>query len=172
MNFDRQTLRELFASDLLDFFIRLGLIALAIVACERVFAPFLPIMLWALILAVSFYPLHLGFAARAGLSDGRAATLLVLGIVLIIGVPTVLLGVSFAEHTFTLVREFDAAELAIDPPAESVRDWPVIGEYAFDAWSLAASDMPAFLEEVQPHLRNFMRAALASASTPMPMRGT
>lgn len=165
MNFDRQTLRELFASDLLDFFIRLGLIALAVVACEQVFAPFIPIMVWALILAVSFYPLHLLIVSRTGFSQGRSATLLVFAVLLLLGVPAVLLGVSFAEHVFSVVRDFDAARVQVDPPAASVREWPLIGKHAFDLWSLAASDLPALVEELQPHLRNFSRAALSAAAS-------
>jgi predicted PurR-regulated permease PerM len=165
MNVDRQTLRELFSSDILDFCIRLGLIVLAVVACVRVFAPFVPIMVWALILAVSFYPLHLLIVSRTGLSHGRSATLLVLIVLLLLGVPSVLLGISFAEHVFSLVRDFDAANVRIDPPAASVREWPLIGEPAFDVWSRAASDLPAFIEELQPHLRKFSRAALAAAAS-------
>ncbi|MEL7044419.1 MAG: hypothetical protein AAGL66_05280, partial [Pseudomonadota bacterium] len=86
MAMDREALRELLAGDVLDFFIRLGLIVLAVVACERIFAPFIPIMSWGLILAVSFYPLHLTLMARLGTSPGRAATLLVLAILLLLGV--------------------------------------------------------------------------------------
>ena len=164
MTIDRETLRQFFATDLLDFCIRLALILVAVVACERIFAPFIPIMLWALILAISFYPLHAALRARSGLSAGGAASVLVIVVLLLIGVPTVLLGVSFAEHIFSLVGDFDARNVQIRPPGDDIRDWPVIGERLHGAWSLAASDLPAFLEELQPHLRNFTRSALAAAA--------
>ncbi len=45
-------------------------------------------MLWALILAVTLYPLHQRFAVRLGGKQGRASTLLVLlGILLIVAPP-------------------------------------------------------------------------------------
>ncbi|MEO1079381.1 MAG: AI-2E family transporter [Pseudomonadota bacterium] len=164
MAMDREALRELLAGDVLDFFIRLGLIVLAVVACERIFAPFIPIMSWGLILAVSFYPLHLTLMARLGTSPGRAATLLVLAILLLIGVPTVLLGTSFATHIFEVVGNFNAEEVHIRPPTDAVRDWPLIGERVYDTWMLASTDLPALFEELQPHLGNFSRTALSSAA--------
>ena len=164
MAIDRSTLRELLASDVLDFFIRLGLIVLAVVACERIFAPFIPIMSWGLILSVSFYPLMLLLRAKTNASPGRSATLLVLAVLLLIGVPTVMLGTSFATHIFDVVGSFNADDVQIRPPAESVRDWPLIGAKAFDIWSLASTDLPALLEELQPHLGNLSKAALSSAA--------
>jgi predicted PurR-regulated permease PerM len=164
MAIDQQALRELLAKDVLDFFIRLGLIVLAVVACERIFAPFLPVMGWALILAVSFYPLMLMLRDRSGMSPGRSATVLVLGVLLLIGVPTVLLGTSFATHIFDVVGDFNAEQVEVQAPAESVRDWPVIGDKVYEIWMLASTDLPALIEKLQPQLGNLSKKALSSAA--------
>jgi predicted PurR-regulated permease PerM len=47
-----------FASGMLDVLIRAGLIAVMVVLCYRVFSPFLTLMIWSVILAVTLYPLH------------------------------------------------------------------------------------------------------------------
>lgn len=164
MSVDRNSLRQLMSRDILDFFIRLGLIVLAVVACEQIFAPFIPIMTWALILAVSFYPLHEMSKRRFGLSDGRSATLLVLLVLLLIGVPTVMLGSSFANHIFELVGQFRDQRIEIAAPGDAVREWPLIGEQAYEAWMLAHTDLPALLEQLQPQLKQFTRAAVAAAA--------
>ncbi|MEE4110112.1 MAG: AI-2E family transporter [Halieaceae bacterium] len=164
MSVDRNALRLFMSRDILDFVIRVGLIVVAVVACERIFAPFLPLMTWALILAVSFYPLHEISKQRLGLSDGRAATLLVLLVLLLIGVPTVMLGSSFATHIFDVVGQFRDHSIEIAAPKEAVRDWPLIGEKAYEAWMLAHTDLPALLEQLQPQLTQFTRAAMASAA--------
>ncbi|HQR60740.1 MAG TPA: hypothetical protein PLH03_05200, partial [Methylophilaceae bacterium] len=44
--------------NLLDVLIRAGMVAVLVVLCFQIFAPFLNMMLWALILAVALYPLH------------------------------------------------------------------------------------------------------------------
>ena len=51
--------------------IRAGLILALVMLCYQVFSPFLVLMVWALILAVTLYPLH----QAAGRQDRRAAGL-------------------------------------------------------------------------------------------------
>ncbi len=53
-------------SGLLDVLIRAGLILALVMLCYQVFAPFLTLMIWALILAVALYPLHQYLAAKMG----------------------------------------------------------------------------------------------------------
>ena len=78
-------------SGLLDVLIRAGLILGLAVLCFQIFSPFLTLMMWAVILAVTLYPAHQWIAAKMGGKQGRAATLLVaLGIVVIV-VPTAIL---------------------------------------------------------------------------------
>lgn len=169
MNIDRDALKDFLSRDLLDFFVRLGLLALAIVACERIFAPFLPLMVWALIFAVCFYPTQLLISNRFGWSPGRSATLLVLALILLIGVPTVMLGLSFANHVYDVVTELRAGELTLDMPSESVREWPVVGERVYEYWVAAATDLPATLKELEPVIakttRQLMGAVASTAGT-------
>ena len=51
--FDRTT-----SQGLLDVLIRAGLIAVLVIICYRVFHPFMDLMIWAIILAVTLYPLQ------------------------------------------------------------------------------------------------------------------
>ena len=76
---------------LLDVFIRAGLVFAMAVLCYQIFSPFLALMAWALILAVTLYPAHQKLARRMGGKQGLAATLLVLGGIVLIGVPTAVL---------------------------------------------------------------------------------
>ncbi len=50
----------------LDMFIKFGLILALASFCFTVFRPFLNVMLWSMILAVTLYPLHQHIAARLG----------------------------------------------------------------------------------------------------------
>jgi predicted PurR-regulated permease PerM len=73
------------AARLLDVLIRAGLLLAVAFFSYRVFAPFLTLTLWAVILAVTLYPLHQTVAARLKGRQGMAATLLVLlGIALLV----------------------------------------------------------------------------------------
>jgi predicted PurR-regulated permease PerM len=153
------------SKEMMDTLIRIGVLAVLVVWISRIIDPFVGLLLWALILAVTLYPLHQMLARRLGGRQGRAATLLVLAGLLLIGLPMVLLGSSFASHIHDLHTAFREGQIAIDPPAASVAEWPIIGEEVFAAWSQAANDMPAFLEELQPQLGNFSKFLLAQAAS-------
>ena len=148
----------------LDAMIRIGLIGLLAWMSFRVFSPFLALMLWALILAIAIYPLHQRLAARLGGRSGRAATLLVLGLVLLIGVPFVMLSASFASHIQEVNTAFQNGTLTISRPNSSVAEWPVVGEKVYAAWSEAADDLPEFIEENKVVLENFVKRGFAMAA--------
>ena len=63
------------SSRLIDVFIRASLILALAILCYDIFSPFVTLMAWALILAVSLYPAHQMFARRLGGRDGLAAIL-------------------------------------------------------------------------------------------------
>ena len=55
---------------LLDVLIRSGLIAILAISAYDIFQPFLNLMLWSMILAITLYPLHVWLKPEFG-SDGR-----------------------------------------------------------------------------------------------------
>src|SRR5262245_66672666 len=73
---------------LLDVLIRAGLILALALLCYQVFSPFLVLMVWAMILAITLYPLHVGLARRMGGRQGLSATVITLLGVTLIVVPT------------------------------------------------------------------------------------
>lgn len=152
MQVDNDSLRKFLSKDLLDVMIRVGLIAFLVVMCVKIFSPFMGLVLWALVLAVTLYPLHQRIAKRMGDRQGRAATLLVLAGLLLIGVPSVMLASSFAGDVKDIHSTFENNTISIKQPSPSVAEWPLVGEKIYNAWSLAAKDLPALLEKMQPQL--------------------
>ena len=148
---------------LMTTLVRIALILFVAVVCLWAFFPFLPIMLWALVLAVALYPLQLRLKTRLG-SSGRAATVLALLGLLLIGVPTAMLGSSFAGYIFDLRNAFVQDDVIIPQPSPGVEDWPLIGSDVHEAWTAAAADLPRFLETLQPQLANFASWILGVAA--------
>ena len=156
--------RPIAAKELTDVIIRVGLIGFVVVMSMRIFTPFLAMMVWALILAVTLYPLHQKLVRWLGGNQGRAATLLIVSALLLLGVPTVMLGSSFAGQIHDIYTAFDSQSVTVRPPAPEVADWPLIGEKVHALWSTAAEDMPALLDRMQPQLANITRQVLAAAA--------
>ena len=148
------------ASRLLDVLIRAGLILAMAMLCYQVFSPFLTLTAWAVILAVTLYPLHQALAAKMRDKQGLAATVLVLlGIVLIVA-PTAVLMSSLGDSVHQLIRDVQANSLAIPAPRDGVAEWPVIGEKVHALWSRAHADLPALVQSMQPKIGDLAKAAL------------
>src|SRR6185503_3791740 len=113
---------------LLDVFIRAGLVLALAMICFQVFSPFLSLMIWALILAVTLYPLHQSVAAKIGGRDGLAATLLVLIGIVVVVVPTALLLNSLGDSLHEVVGGVQSNTLRVPPPPAGVAAWPLVGE--------------------------------------------
>ena len=60
-----------------DMFVRLGVVLLLVVCSVVILTPFVPVLLWAIIIAVSAYPAYRWLAEKLGGRDSWAATLLV-----------------------------------------------------------------------------------------------
>ncbi len=148
-----------------DAIIRVALVLLLVVASLQVFSPFMDLMLWALILAVTIYPGHQALAARLGGKNGRAATLIVLFGVLILGVPVALLGASLAEQLGAGYQAYESGTLALRPPPESVAEWPLIGQRVYDSWAAASANLPEFLEANKTGIESAATRALAVAKS-------
>ncbi|QEM82680.1 AI-2E family transporter [Halomonas binhaiensis] len=164
MRTDEAARRRLLNKDLIEALIRIGLIIFLVVMCIRIFAPFANLMIWGLILAIALSPLHQRLAKRLGGRQGRASTLLVVAILLLLGVPTVMLGIAFADHLHALYSAFNDQTLTIPTPKPSVAEWPLVGERVYSAWETAATNLPALLAENQELLRNLGRKALGTAT--------
>jgi predicted PurR-regulated permease PerM len=153
-------LGNIWSRKLLDVLIQAGLIAALVALCFRIFSPFLTLMLWAVILAVTLYPLHQIIARKLGGRQGWAATVLVLCGILLIVVPTFLLASSLADSIVSFVQGMRDNTLVIPLPPDAVAGWPVVGEKLHAVWQLAATDLPALLQKLQPKIGDLARAAL------------
>ena len=128
--------------------------------CYQVFAPFLTLMVWALILAVAMYPLHQWLARRLGGKQGLAATLIALiGAVLIVAPTAVLMG-SLADSVQEFVQDVRDNTLEVPAPRPGVEEWPVVGKRVHAFWSKAHNDLPALVKSLQPKIGDLATAAL------------
>jgi predicted PurR-regulated permease PerM len=161
MELDKDQIRKAFAKDLTEVFITIGIIAVLVYLSVRVFSPFMGLVTWGLILAVTLYPIHQRLAGKIGDRQGMSATLLVLAGLLLIGTPTVMLGSSFAGHIQGVSQALEDETVQIPPPAESVAEWPLVGEKVYRVWSQASTSLPALLQKAKPQLTEFTKKMLA-----------
>ena len=163
MDAPHETDRELekrVAARLLDVLIRTGLVLALVLLCYHFFSPFLTMMLWALILAITIYPLHQMLAGRIGGKQGLASTLIVLVAVAVIVTPTIMLASQFGDSVHALVNGVRDNTLAVPAPSEKVAAWPVVGKKLHAIWAQAHDDLPALVKSMQPKIGELATKAL------------
>lgn len=160
-----QALEKMLSRKVMDLFIRVGLIAFLVVYCYQIFRPFIGLMLWSIILAVALYPLHVLIARRMGGRDGRAATVLVLMILLGVLTPTTLLAISFADSATEFVKQVQNGTLQIPAPSQSVAGWPLVGEKIYGVWSAAHTDLGSVVAKLEPKIGTITKQILGYAAS-------
>ena len=165
MELEKEQIREIVARDLTEILIRVGIIVILAWFSVRVLSPFVGLVLWGLILAVTLYPMHQRLATKVGDRQGWAATLIVLLGLALIGIPTVMLGSSFAGHIHDGITAVQNDTFQVPLPPASVAEWPLIGEKVHEFWALAARDLPAALKDAEPQLASLSRTLLATVAS-------
>lgn len=145
---------------LLDVLIRAGLVFVLAALCYRIFSPFISLMAWALILAVTLYPAQQKLARGIGGRQGLAATLVVLAGIVLIVAPTAVLLVELGDSVHQFVGSVRDNTLRIPAPPPGVAAWPVVGEKIHGLWSQAHADLPAAVQSLQPQLGDLAKQAL------------
>lgn len=154
-----------FQKNAMASYIQIGALTLLLVWCFRILSPFLGLVMWALIIAVAIYPLHVSFTARLGGREKLSATVFVfLGLAILI-VPSYLTMESSISGLTSVGTNLQAGNVSIAPPDPSVADWPIIGKKVFSAWSDAAVDLEETLKHFQPQLASLGEGMLRSAGS-------
>jgi len=146
---------------LIELLLPLLVLALLIALCAQLLIPFVGLLLWTIILAVCFYPVHKKLTRR--MSNRLSATTIGLGLAALILVPTAIAAISAASSIPKIVMGIRSGEQQVPPPPERLLDIPVVGAKAHAAWSQAATDMPAFAKQFGPQLTSFTRWLLGVA---------
>ncbi|WP_413791136.1 MULTISPECIES: AI-2E family transporter [unclassified Pseudomonas] len=149
---------------MLDVLIRAGLLAVMVFFCYRIFSPFLDLMLWAVILAITLYPVQIKLKNKLGLSDGYTATLLVLITLGILAIPTLLLGNSLVTSIQGVMTDIKADNLQVPLPPDAVANWPLVGKPLQQLWMRAATDLPALVQSYIPQIKHFSLSLLSKVA--------
>jgi len=158
-------LEKRLSARLLDVLIRAGLVAALVVLCYQIFSPFLTLMVWAMILAITMYPLHQMLARKLRGKQGLAATLLVVVGGILVITPSALLINSLGDSVHDVVDAVQNNTLQIPPPREGVEKWPIVGKQLYDLWSSAHADLPGFVQSLQPKIGDLTRKALSMVAS-------
>lgn len=142
-----------------------ALVLLAI-ACILVIRPFVSAGLWAIILALTTWPLFCRLRSALGNRATVAAALMTTGVILILVVPLALGGIAIANSAEEWI---DAAKIYLDrglpPPPAWVARVPIAGDWLHARWMASAVDGSEFVKLVKPLADPARQWALAGAKS-------
>jgi predicted PurR-regulated permease PerM len=145
--------------------IRLGLLAGVIYWSYILILPFIPILVWSIILAVALYPV---FDALTRLLRGRrvlsAVLITILCLTIVIG-PASWLVFGMVEGVRLFAEEFAKGNVSVPAPHESVKQWPLIGETLYDLWQLSSTNLAAALAKFAPYAQPVATTVLATVGS-------
>lgn len=139
----------------LEVSIHVGLLVLLTTACLLILRPFIPLVVWGIIIAIAVYPAYKKLRSWLGGRGTLAAvlcTLIFLGILII---PVALLTETMVEGIHTLTVHIREGSFSIPPPPASVGTWPLVGPKLSNIWDMASTNLTGLLKSFSPQLREF-----------------
>jgi predicted PurR-regulated permease PerM len=132
-----------------DLLIRLAFLGLLAYWSLELVRPFLPILIWAVVLAVALDPVYGWLVRRLRRPSLAAATVTLLVLATVIG-PVGVLAASLAQSVQWIAEGVQAGTLQVPPPPIGVADWPLIGPHVSDAWSLLSDSIEDTIDRFGP----------------------
>lgn len=138
----------------IESFVKTALLFLIIYACFLIFKPFLVPVVWAIIIAVVFYPLHLKLSRLIGNRSKMSSLLISIILVAILIIPTIIFLDLLVDSLKEIAIQLKEDTLKVSPPPESVGDWPLIGKSVEKTWRFFSNNLTAAIESFRPQIRN------------------
>jgi len=149
----------------LESSIRIGLVLFLVLWCYQIARPFIPPIVWGIILAVASQPIYGALCRAMGGRRSLAAAALVVGALLVLIVPSVLLTASLVESATELAHKVEEGTLEVPPPPAGVAAWPIVGEGVHAFWAEASRNLDAALDPLHPQLKAVGRWVVESGAS-------
>ncbi len=154
-----------FTKNTIEAAIRLVLLFLLAYWCFILIRPFLVVLMWAVIIAVAIFPIFTKLKAALGGRNKLASTLYTLIALAILITPTLLASNSIIDTSASISESYAAGSLKIPPPADGVKDWPLVGEKLYSLWAESSSNLEQLLKRYEPQLKKAGQAFVAAVAS-------
>jgi predicted PurR-regulated permease PerM len=148
----------------LEAAIRIGLAILLVTACLLILRPFIPLLVWGIIIAVSVYPSFLKLQLVLGGRGVLTAVLLTLALVAFVIVPVVLLAGTLVNGVQALAAHLKDGTFTIPTPPSTVASWPLVGVPLNTLWSRASRDLSEVVRGFAPQIKAAVPQLLSASA--------
>ncbi len=154
---------EIKSKQIFETILQLGLVFLILGFCFRLLAPFAMPILWAIILAIAFYPVFDFLQKKLKGRKSLASFLITITLLGLIIVPAVIFFSSVTTSVLELKAGVEDGSLKIHTPSENIKDWPLIGNKAYDFLYSLSTDLKSGLLEYKAEIIEVSKTLLGTA---------
>jgi predicted PurR-regulated permease PerM len=136
--------------------VRLGVLAFLVYWSFVLVRPFIPMLVWSMVLAVALYPPYNWLSVHLGDRPKLAAAIItVINLAIVIG-PVTWLGYGVVDGLQDFARQLGAGTLVIPSPPDGVKEWPVVGTQIYELWNHASTNLGVAFEKIAPHSSHWL----------------
>jgi len=122
-------------------------LSLLIYFCFEIIKPFVTLLIWASVLAITLYPLHKRFTRILKGRKWISASIITLVMFLLIIGPATMLTLATVDEFKVIKSAYDEGNLQIPAPEENVKNWPLIGNALYVQWTDASTSITNFISK-------------------------
>lgn len=150
------------SKQLFEVILQLGLVFLILGFCIKLLLPFMMPILWAIILAIVLYPGFNFLQKKLGGRKSLASFIIVAILLIIIISPTVVFVNSVTSSITELKTGVENGTLKVATPGQNIKDWPLIGDKAYDFLYSLSTDLKAGVLEYKEQIAALAKKMLGS----------
>ena len=139
----------------IEIVVKLVLLGVVLFWAFMILKPFIVLVIWAIIIAVTLSPLITRLEKRFAGKRKQIVWGIVLASVLALLVPTYMLSDSIIASSQNVAHQLKEGSLVVPPPSDKVAEWPLVGEKLHAFWSAAATNLEETLRKYQEPLKEY-----------------
>lgn len=156
---------EIKSKQIFETILQLGLVFLILGFCFNLLLPFMMPILWAIILAITLYPIFDILQKKLKGRKSLASFLIVAFILVLILVPTVTFVNSVTTTLVELKAGVEDGSVKVAAPGQNIKDWPIIGDKAYNFLYALSTDLEKGLLEYKAQIVEVSKTVLGSIAS-------
>ena len=152
-----------FTNRAVEVSIHIGLLILLTAACFVIIRPFVPLIVWGIIITIAVYPGYRKLKDALGGRGGLAAVLCTVVLLAILFVPVALLTQTLIQGIQSVAAHVNDGTLTVPPPPPNLETWPIVGVPLSSAWRLASTNLTAALRSFAPQIKTILPRLLSAS---------
>lgn len=162
MSQQENTFNEQVEKSVINLGIKLGVLLLLFYWCFSIIQPFIIPVIWAVVIAVSLYPVYLLMLKKLNGRKGLTGTIFTLIALALLLTPVFMLSGSMVDGVQGVSQALEKGTLSVPMPKESVKEWPLIGEKVYAAWQLSSENIGQAIVKFTPQIKTMSKTIFSA----------